>query len=103
MEIKYGHREAKVVSNKRARINLLKNMLKYDEVDVFITSNAWNAYKARAAATVSAEKLDSFLLDHIRLQLNCLRCVLNVSRTQTLQPTPNANTTTTPILVTNHP
>ena len=77
VEIKHGHREAKLVSNKRTRINLLKNMLKYDEVDVFITRDAWNSYKARAVATLSVEKLDSFLLEHIRLQLNCLRCVLN--------------------------
>ena len=73
VEVKHKHREDKVAANKRSRINLLKNILKYDEVEVFTSSEEWNAYKAQAVRTISADKLDAFLLSGIKMQLNCLR------------------------------
>ena len=48
-------------------------MLKYDEVDVLLTTEAWQEYKQRAANMVSEDELQSFLLNAIKDQLNCLR------------------------------
>ena len=48
-------------------------MLKYNEGNVILTTSAWTAYKERAAANVNADQLDKFLLNHIKVQLNCLR------------------------------
>ena len=72
-EVKYRHQLSKVAGNKHSRHNKLKQMVKYDDVTVFLELAQWQSYKDRATSTIATDKLDKFLLSQIQLQLSCLR------------------------------
>ena len=75
VDAKHQKRVNVTQANKVKRRRLLKNMMKYDDVDVFLNTNQWMEFVTSATATYpdGGDALDKALLKMMRLQFACLR------------------------------
>ena len=75
VEVKYQKRVDAIAVNKVKRRRLLKNMMKYDSVNVVLNTTQWDSFVTSVVTLYpdDNDKRDKALLKMMRLQFTCLR------------------------------